>query len=155
MPVRPAISSDAPLVLDLIRELAEYERMRDAAVGTLADVERTLFGPEPQARVLIAETGEGQPTGFALSFFTYSTFLARRGVWLEDLYVRPEHRGAGFGKALLTALAEECRREGYGRLEWSVLKWNAPSIAFYESLGAERMEEWVTYRVAGDTLAEI
>ncbi|RYG85604.1 GNAT family N-acetyltransferase, partial [bacterium] len=105
----------------------------------------------PQAHVLIAESG-GEPAGFALSFFTYSTFLARRGVWLEDLYVRPAFRGRGYGKALLAHLAAECRAQGYGRLEWSVLKWNAPSIAFYESLGAERMEEWVTYRLSGEGL---
>lgn len=149
--VRPALPSDAPTILALVQELAEYERLAHAVVATLADVERTLFGPEPEARVLIAEQ-DGEAVGFALSFFTYSTFLARRGVWLEDLYVRSTFRGRGHGRALLAHLAAECRERGYGRLEWSVLKWNAPSIAFYESLGAERMEEWVTYRLSGDTL---
>ncbi len=153
MPVRPAAPSDAPLVLAFIRELAQYERLAHAATAMLADVERTLFGAEPQARVLIAQTEAGEAAGFALSYFTYSTFLGRRGVWLEDLYVRPAFRGQGLGRALLATLAEECRREGYGRLEWSVLKWNAPSIAFYEGLGAERMEEWVTYRLQGEGLA--
>lgn len=149
--IRPAVPADAPTILAFIRELAEYERLAHAVTATVEDVERTLFGPEPQARVLIAEDGN-EPAGFALSFFTYSTFLARRGVWLEDLYVRPAYRGRGFGKALLTNLATECRTQGHGRLEWSVLKWNTPSIAFYESLGAERMEEWVTYRLSGESL---
>lgn len=151
MVIRPAVSADAPVILQFIRELAEYERLAHAAVATVEDIEHTLFGPEPQARVLIAEW-EGEPAGFALSFYSYSTFLARRGVWLEDLFVRPAFRGRGLGKALLLRLAAECRENEYGRLEWSVLKWNAPSIAFYESIGAERMEEWVTYRLSGESL---
>ena len=149
--IRPAVPEDAPTILAFIRELAGYERLSHAVTAALEDVRATLFGPDPQARVLIAEA-DGAPAGFALSFFTYSTFLARRGIWLEDLYVRPEFRGRGLGKALLTHLADECREQGYGRLEWSVLKWNAPLIAFYESLGAERMEEWVTYRLSGEGL---
>lgn len=149
--IRPAVPADAPTILAFIRELAEYERLAHAAVATVEEIEGTLFGPDPQARILIAEW-EGEPAGFALSFFSYSTFLAQRGVWLEDLFVRPAFRGRGLGKALLLHLAAECRENGYGRLEWSVLKWNEPSIAFYESLGAERMEEWVTYRLSGEAL---
>ncbi len=150
--IRHAVPADAPTILAFIRELAEYERLAHAAVATVEEIERTLFGPDPQARVHIAEW-EGEPAGFALSFFSYSTFLARRGVWLEDLFVRPAFRGRGLGKALLLHLAQECRENGYGRLEWSVLKWNEPSIAFYEALGAARMEEWVTYRLGGGALS--
>lgn len=149
--IREAVRTDAPLVLAFIEALAEYERLRDACVATLADVERTVFGPDAVPRVLIAEW-DGTPVGFALWVRNYSTFLARPGIWLEDLFVQPEARGRGVGKALLAALARIATERGYGRVEWSVLDWNRPSIAFYESLGAVAMDEWTVFRLTGEAL---
>ena len=150
--IRPATPDDIPRIVALIRELAEYEKLAHEAVATEADLHDALFGPEPVAKVLIAEE-EGRTVGFALSFRTFSTFLGRPGIYLEDLYVRPEARGRGFGKALIETLARECAEKNYGRLEWSVLDWNAPSIEFYRRLGAEPRDGWTVMRLSGDALA--
>ena len=149
--IRSATPDDAPLVVRLIRGLAEYERLAHACVATEADVRATLFGAQPQAEVLIAEV-DGEPAGFALFFHNYSTFLARRGLYLEDLFVLPERRGAGIGRALLARLARIAVERGCGRFEWSVLDWNEDAIRFYRSLGAEPMSEWTVQRVSGAAL---
>jgi GNAT superfamily N-acetyltransferase len=152
--IREARPGDAELVLRFIQALAEYERLRDACVATIEDVERTLFGPDPVPRVLIAEW-DGAPVGFALWVRNYSTFLARPGIWLEDLLVDPGARGHGVGKALLATLARIATERGYGRVEWSVLDWNEPSIRFYQSLGAVAMDEWTVFRLTGDAMARL
>ncbi len=150
--LRPAREADVPVVRRLIRELAEYERLLPEAVVTEDDLRATLFGPRPFAEVLIAELA-GDVAGFALFFHNYSTFLARPGIYLEDLYVRPTARRRGIGRALLIHLARLAVDRGCGRLEWSVLDWNEPSINFYRRLGATPMEEWSTFRLTGDALA--
>jgi GNAT superfamily N-acetyltransferase len=152
--IRPARREDAPLALRFILELAEYERLAHEAKVTLADVERALFGEPARASCDIAWDGD-EPVGFALWFYNFSTFVGRAGIWLEDLYVTPEARGRGAGKALLAALARRCADEGLGRLEWSVLDWNAPSIAFYDSLGAAALTDWTTRRMTGEALARL
>jgi len=152
--VRPAVPADAPMILACIRELAEYERLLHEVRITLADVEALVFGPAPKVFCDIAETGAG-PVGFALWFYSVSTFEGRLGIWLEDLYVRPEARGAGAGKALLANLARRCAAEGLARLEWSVLDWNAPAIGFYDSLGATAKTDWITRRLSGDALTRL
>lgn len=152
--VRPAAPSDAPLILSFIRELAEYEKLLHAVEATQADVEAALFCDQPKAFCDIAER-DGEPVGFALWFYSFSTFVGRHGIYLEDLFVRPQARGAGAGKALLARLARRCRDENLGRLEWAVLDWNAPSIAFYDSLGAETMDEWTVRRVTGEALERL
>ena len=152
--IRPAVAGDAPVILAFIRELAEYERLLHEVRITLADVETLLFRATPRVFCDIAETGAG-PVGFALWFYSVSTFEGRHGLYLEDFYVRPETRGAGVGKALLTHLARRCAAEGLARLEWSVLDWNAPAIAFYDSLGATAKTEWITRRLSGDALARL
>ncbi len=152
--IRPAVAADAPVVLAFIRELAEYERLSHDVKITLADVERILFGPAPKAFCDIAGTADG-PVGFALWFYSVSTFEGRHGLYLEDLYVRPAARGGGVGKALLAGLARRCVAEDLARLEWSVLDWNAPAIAFYDSLGASAKTEWITRRLTGDALAHL
>jgi len=152
--IRDAAAADAPLLMTLIRELAEYERMLDEVEADEASLARHLFGPGPSAHAVIAET-DGTPVGFALYFYNFSTFVGKPGLYLEDLYVRPEHRGQGAGKALLLHLAGKAVAEGCGRMEWSVLDWNAPSIAFYESLGARAMKEWIGYRLDEDGLRNL
>jgi GNAT superfamily N-acetyltransferase len=152
--IREAVRGDAALVLSFIQALAEYEKLRDACVATVEDIDRSLFGPDAVPRVLIAEW-DGEAVGFALWCRNYSTFLARPGIWLEDLFVRPEARGRGVGKALLAELARIAVDRGYGRVEWSVLDWNAPSIAFYRSLGATAMDEWTVFRLTGDAMREL
>lgn len=152
--IRPAAPADAPLILQFIRDLADYERLLHAVEATLADVERDLFGPSPRVFCDIAER-DGEPVGFALWFYNYSTFRGRHGIYLEDLFVRPEARGLGAGKALLKRLAQRCVAEGLGRLEWAVLDWNAPSIAFYDSLGAAAMDDWIVRRLSGEALAAL
>jgi GNAT superfamily N-acetyltransferase len=152
--IRPAVAGDAALVLDFIRKLADYEQLAHAVVASEADITRDLFGPDPRAFADIAEW-QGEPAGFALWFYNYSTFQGRHGIYLEDLYVEPRFRGHGIGKALLRRLARRCRDEGLTRLQWWVLDWNAPSIAFYRSLGAVPQDEWTVYRVAGDALANL
>jgi len=150
--IRNAVRGDAPLVLGFIRELAEYEKLADAVIAGEGDIDRALFGDGAKAFCLIAEW-DGAPCGFALYFFNFSTFVGRHGVYLEDLFVRQSHRGKGIGKALLARLAQIARENDCGRLEWAVLDWNAPSIAFYKSLGAVAMDEWTVYRLSGDALA--
>lgn len=144
--VRPASPADAPLIYGFIRGLAEYEKLLHEVEATQADVETALFGEHPRAFCDIAEA-DGTPVGFALWFYNYSTFRGRHGIYLEDLFVVPEARGLGAGKALLRRLAQRCQDEGLARLEWSVLDWNAPSIAFYDSLGASAQTEWIVRRL--------
>lgn len=149
--IRNATVVDTALVLELIRALAEYERLADACIATEDAVRETLFGDTPAAEVIIAEW-QGAPAGFALFFPTYSTFLARRGIWLEDLFVRPELRGNGIGKALLRHLAALAIDRDCGRLEWAVLDWNESAIGFYRSLGAVPLDDWITHRLTGAAL---
>jgi GNAT superfamily N-acetyltransferase len=152
--IRPATPADAALVYQFIRDLAEYENLLDTVEATQADVAGALFSDNPRAFADIAEL-DGQPVGFALWFYNYSTFVGRHGIWLEDLFVRPSARGSGAGKALLVNLARRCVDENLGRFEWSVLDWNAPSIAFYDSLGAAAMDEWIIRRLTGEPLRRL
>lgn len=149
--IRPATEADTPLILELIRALAEYEKMLDRCIATEVLLRDTLFGPRPYAEAVIAEWN-GAPAGFALFFHNYSTFLARPGIYLEDLFVKPELRGRGIGKALLTHLAALAIERNCGRIEWAVLDWNEPSIGFYKSLGAAPLEEWRIFRLTGAAL---
>ena len=149
--IRPAQTEDAGLILAFVRELAEYERLGHEALASEADLAAALFCAQPRVFCDVAEWN-GAPAGFALWFYTFSTFKGRHGIYLEDLFVRPEYRGRGLGKALLTRLARRCTAEKLGRLEWAVLDWNAPSIAFYEALGARPMGDWTVYRLTGDNL---
>lgn len=149
--LRNARREDAPLVHAFVRELADYERLSHEVAASESDLAEALFGLAPRVFCDIAEW-EGTPAGFALWFYNFSTFKGRCGIYLEDLYVRPDHRGRGIGKALLQNLARRCAAEGLARLEWAVLDWNAPSIAFYESLGARPMNEWTVYRLTGPEL---
>lgn len=152
--IRPAVAADSALILQFIRDLAAYEKLLDSVEATEAHVTAALFGDHPRAFADIAEL-DGVPVGFALWFYNFSTFVGRHGIWLEDLFVRPEARGAGAGKALLARLARRCVDENLGRLEWSVLDWNAPSIAFYDSLGAAAMDEWIIRRMTGEALKSL
>ena len=154
MTIRGATAADTATLLQLIRRLAEYERLEDQLAVTAEALERHLFGPEPYAHALIAEH-KGRAAGYALYFHTYSTFLGRPGVYLEDLFVVPELRGAGLGRALLAEVAAVCVRLGGGRLEWAVLDWNRPSIEFYERLGARPNSSWITYRLDGQALGDL
>ena len=149
--IRPAVPADAGQILTFIRALAEYEKLLHEVTATEADVVRDLFGDPPRLFCDIAEA-DGAPVGFAIWFYNYSTFMGRHGIYLEDLFVNPEARGLGAGKALLRGLAQRCETEGLTRLEWAVLDWNAPSIAFYDSLGATAKTDWITRRLAGDAL---
>ncbi len=152
--VRPAAPEDAALILSFIRDLAEYEKLLHEVEATQAHIEAALFGDAPKAFCDIAQI-DGEPVGLALWFYNYSTFVGRHGIYLEDLFVRPAARGAGAGKALLANLARRCVAENLGRLEWAVLDWNAPSIAFYDSLGAAAMDEWTVRRMTGDALERL
>ncbi len=152
--IRLAVPDDAPTILAFIRELAEYEKLLHEVVADEAAIRTTLFGPRPAAEVLIGDL-RGTPVGFALFFPTYSTFLAKPGLWLEDLFVRPAARGKGVGHALMAALARICVERDYGRFEWSVLDWNEPSLSFYASLGAVPMSEWTEQRLTGAPLAAL
>jgi GNAT superfamily N-acetyltransferase len=152
--IRPARLEDAPTIAALIRELAVYEKLEDHARATADDLARHLFGDRPAADVIIAEV-EGVPVGFALFFSNFSTFLGLPGIYLEDLFVRPEHRGQGIGKALLARVARVAVDRGCGRLEWSVLDWNTPSIEFYRSQGAVPMDEWTVFRVTDQALIQL
>jgi GNAT superfamily N-acetyltransferase len=152
--IAQATPADVPLVHGLIRQLAIYERLEHAMVSTEADLHAALFGAERSAEALVASIG-GAPVGFALFFRTFSTFLGKPGLYLEDLFVLPEARGKGAGKALLARLAALTVERGYARLEWAVLDWNEPAIGFYKSLGAVPMDEWTVYRVTGDALAKL
>lgn len=152
--VRPALATDAGLVLEFIRKLAEYEKLLHRVEAREEDIERDLFGPEPKVYCQIAEF-EGAPAGFALWFYTYSTFRGRHGIWLEDLFVDPHLRGKGIGKALMQNLAQRCMDEGLGRFEWSVLDWNEPSIQFYRAIGAQLMDDWTTCRLHDNPLKQL
>ncbi|MFC3710990.1 GNAT family N-acetyltransferase [Sphingoaurantiacus capsulatus] len=149
--IRDATAADVPTILRFVKELAIYEREPDAVKATEADLTRVLFGDRPYAEAIIAEEG-ATPLGFALFFHNFSTWTGKPGIYLEDLYVTPDARGAGVGKALLARLAAIGVERDCGRLEWSVLDWNAPAIAFYRSLGAVAMDEWTVNRVTGDAL---
>jgi GNAT superfamily N-acetyltransferase len=152
--IRAATEDDVPLILSLIKELAEYERLSHEVVATEESLRQCLFGQWPVAEVLIADH-EGEPAGFALFFHNFSTFLGKPGIYLEDLYVRPEFRRAGIGRALLVHLARLARRRGCGRLEWSVLDWNEPAIGFYKRIGARPVSGWTVYRVTGKALDDL
>ena len=152
--LRSAREDDVPVILDCIRGLAEYERLAGEVVASESLLRETLFGPRPAAEVVLALSGETR-AGFALFFHNYSTFLARPGLYLEDLFVFPEFRGHGLGKLLLAHLAQIALDRGCGRFEWSVLDWNVDAIRFYESVGARPMSDWTVYRVAGDALRSL
>ena len=156
MSIRTATRDDVPAVLDLIRALAAYEREPDAVETTEADLVAALFPNvgTPTTYCHVAEA-DGEVVGLAVWFVTFSTWTGRNGIWLEDLFVLPEHRGAGHGRALLSSLAAVCLERGWPRLEWTVLDWNTPSIEFYRSLGAGAMEEWTTHRVTGAALERL
>jgi GNAT superfamily N-acetyltransferase len=149
--VRPARRRDVPVIYRFIRDLAEYEKLLHAVRATEPDIAELLFGAAPHASCEIAEV-DGEPVGFALWFYNVSTFEGRAGIYVEDLFVEPEARGQGAGKALLAALARRCVEEKLGRLEWAVLDWNTPAIDFYDSVGALSMDDWTVRRVTGDTL---
>jgi GNAT superfamily N-acetyltransferase len=149
--IRPATPADLALIASFIRELAEYEKLSSEVRFDEAMLGDYLFGPRPYAEVLIAEL-DGEPQGFALFFHNFSTFEGRPGVYLEDLFIRPAARGKGLGKALMTAVAKLAIERGCARFEWWVLDWNAPSIAFYETLGAKPMDEWTVMRLEGEAL---
>ena len=152
--IRPAEEHEVPLVLAFIRELAEYERLSDQVVATEEGLRRALFGPRPYAEVVFACLG-GEPVGFALFFHNFSTFLGKPGVYLEDLYVRPAARGRGVGRRLLEWLAGVAVERGCGRLEWAVLDWNEPAIAFYRKLGARLLDDWRIFRLTGPALERL
>jgi GNAT superfamily N-acetyltransferase len=149
--LRPAQRADLPAIVGLIRELAQYERLEHLVVATPESIEPHLFGPRPAAEVVMADVN-GEPAGFALFFTNFSTFLGRPGLYLEDLYVRPAHRGTGLGKALLEHLGALAVERGCGRFEWSVLDWNESAIAFYERMGATVMPDWRICRITGERL---
>lgn len=152
--IRPATRADVPRISELIRELAEYERAPDQAVATDDDLGAALFASQPALFGHVADCND-TVVGFALWFVNYSTWTGKHGIYLEDLYVTPETRGRGAGKALLAELASICVRRGYGRLDWSVLDWNEPAIGFYRSIGAQAMSEWTGYRLTGQSLADL
>lgn len=149
--IAAATLADVPLILELIRELADYERMAEQVVATQADIARALFGEHPCAEAVIARVGE-EAVGFALFFQSFSTFVGRPGLYLEDLYVRPSHRGRGIGRRLLAHLASLAVERDCGRFEWSVLDWNELAISSYRRAGAVPMDEWTVYRLAGEPL---
>ncbi|RYG45710.1 GNAT family N-acetyltransferase [bacterium] len=154
MTLRSATPDDIPTILRFIGLLAEYERLADEAVATEDGMREELFGDRPAAEVVIAEV-DGEPAGFALFFHNFSTFLGRRGLYLEDLFVLPEHRGKGIGRALLSHLAGIALDRGCGRFEWSVLDWNEPAIAVYRRIGAVPLEDWTVQRVTGEALVQL
>jgi len=151
--IRPAVRTDAAQILAFITELADYERARHEVIASVADIERSLFDEGSTVQSLICER-EGKAIGFAVYFYSYSTWLGRNGIYLEDLYITPEQRGGGAGRQLLRHIAREAVANSCGRLEWSVLDWNAPAIGFYESLGAEAQDEWIRYRLDGEKLRQ-
>jgi GNAT superfamily N-acetyltransferase len=152
--IRPATAKDAGLIVQFVRDLAEYERDPKAAVATEQDFIRDGFGADPKFKVVFAEWN-GEPAGFALFFYNYSTWQGRPGLYLEDLFVKPEFRGKGIGKALLLHLAKIAVENNCGRYQWQVLDWNTPALEFYKSLGAEIMKEWLTMRVEGEALQRL
>ncbi|MFE7236342.1 N-acetyltransferase family protein [Streptomyces sp. NPDC002405] len=150
--IRTATPADVPVIHALIRELAEYEKALDEVRATPRQLAEALFGEHPAAFAHIAQDEDGETVGFALWFLNFSTWRGVHGIYLEDLYVRPEARGGGHGRALLTELARVCVERGYERLEWSVLNWNRPAIGFYEALGARPQDEWTVYRLTDEPL---
>lgn len=152
--IRPAGSEDAELIVRLIRELADFERLLPEVVADAADIRRDLFGPSPRVFAELA-LWDGEPVGFSLWFYTYSTFQGRHGIWLEDLFVRPAARGRGIGRALIQRLASRAVAENLGRLEWWVLDWNEDAIGFYRRLGGEMMDEWTKVRLSGPALTRL
>jgi GNAT superfamily N-acetyltransferase len=152
MNIVKATAADSPIILEMIRGLAEYEKLSHAVVATEDQLRKTLFGDRPAAEVLLANEG-GECVGFALFFTSYSTFLAKPGIYLEDLFVKPHARGKGIGLALLKKIAALARDRDCGRVEWSVLDWNEPAIGFYKKLGAVPMDEWTGFRLTGESLA--
>jgi len=152
--IKPATLGDVAVILQLIRELAEYERAPHDAIATEEGLREVLFGENPAAQVLLASEGE-EAVGFAVYFFNFSTWLGRPGLYLEDLFVRPEARGKGYGRALLERLAEIAQARGCGRMEWAVLDWNEPAIQFYKKLGAKPMEEWTVFRLRREGIAAL
>jgi GNAT superfamily N-acetyltransferase len=152
--IEPATARDVPLILSLIKALAEYERLADEAVATEAGLRDSLFGPQAGAEVAIAYEGE-EAVGFAVWFHSYSTFLGRAGLYLEDLFVVPQWRGRGIGRQLLAYVARVAVARGCGRMEWSVLNWNEPAIGFYRRMGARAMDEWTVYRLTGEPLTQL
>ncbi|NJL69656.1 GNAT family N-acetyltransferase [Candidatus Gracilibacteria bacterium] len=152
--LRPAVLADAPVLFDLIKALAEYEKLSHAVTGSVADLEQHLFGPRPFAEAILAEL-DGQAVGWALFFYNYSTFLTKPGIYLEDLFVLPEFRGRGIGKSLIVYLAKLAVERDCGRLEWSVLDWNELAIGFYKRMGADVLPDWRICRVAGESLASL
>jgi GNAT superfamily N-acetyltransferase len=152
--IREAAAEDVPGLLGLVRELAEYERLEDQLRASETQLHDGLFGARPAAEALIAELG-GELAGYALFFPTFSSFLASEGIWLEDLFVRPSHRRAGIGRALLAAVAARVRERGGERLEWAALDWNELALGFYRGIGAQQMNEWITHRLVGQSLASL
>lgn len=152
--IRTTTEADVPVILRLIRDLAEYERAPDAVVATESGLRDVLFGPKPSAEVLLA-LENGEAVGFAVYFHNFSTWLGRPGLYLEDLFVRPEKRGKGFGRALLERLAKIAQERGCGRMEWAVLDWNEPAIEFYRKLGAKPMDEWTVFRLTEEGIAKL
>lgn len=152
--IRRATREDAPVLLELIRALAEYEKLSHLVVADAALLARELFDPDSTAEALLCFRGD-EAVGMAIYFHNFSTFLGRKGLYLEDLFVKPEHRGRGYGKALLLTLARIAHERGCGRFEWVVLDWNQPSIRFYEGLGAVQMKEWRLFRVTGEALRKL
>ncbi len=152
--IRPAGPADVPGIYQLIRDLAEYERALPHVTGTHEQLRAALFGPAPAVFAYVAEH-QGQLAGFALWFLNFSTWECQHGVYLEDLYVRPDLRGHGYGRQLLAELAALCVERGYGRLDWNVLNWNEPAIGFYRALGAVSLDDWITFRLAGPALAQV
>ena len=152
--IRPASVADVPMILELIKALATYERAPNEVVATEAGLAQVLFGQKPAAEVLLAFEDE-RPVGFALFFHNFSTWLGRPGLYLEDLFVRPEDRGKGYGRALLVELAKIARDRSCGRLEWVVLDWNEPAIKFYKKLGAKPMHEWTVFRLTGEEISRL
>ncbi|MCL2310363.1 MAG: GNAT family N-acetyltransferase [Proteobacteria bacterium] len=152
--IAPAATRDVPDLVAMVRALAEYEKLQDQCISTEADFQHALFGPEREAEALIARVGD-KPAGYALFCYNFSTFLARRGLWLEDLFVQPQYRGLGIGKAMLVRLARTAHERGYGRFEWAVLDWNISAIEFYKAMGATVMNDWRIVRVTGDALKRL
>lgn len=154
MKIRPARREEATVILELIKDLAEYEKAPDEVLALPEDILKTIFADDPKVFCDLVEV-DGEVAGMAIWFLNYSTWQGKHGIYLEDLFIRPEFRGKGYGKALLEHLAQICIERGYGRFQWWVLDWNSPAIEFYRSIGAEAMSEWTVYRVSGDALEKL